>query len=65
MKPFVPVEKLGKKVQRELFKKQRVTWGAISPVTRKSPDSKVYKRKKIHKGEAEEPSDVDFSLPSK
>lgn len=65
MKVFTPFEKQSKKAQREQFKKQRGTWGAINPVTRKSPDPKVYKRRKIHKGDAEEPSDVDFSLPAK
>ena len=66
MKPFIPFEKLSKKAQRELFRKQRGTWGAISPVTRRSPDPKAYRRRKTPKGEETgEPSDVDFSLPVK
>lgn len=60
MKPFVPIEKQSKKVRRELYSKQRGTWGAINPVTRKSPDPKAYKRKKVHRGDADEQSDVDF-----
>lgn len=59
-KQFVPLEKSSKKAQREFFKKQRGTWGAISPVTRKSPEPKAYKRKRIHKGDADEHPVVDF-----
>jgi len=74
MKAFVPIEKQSKKARREYHKKQRRTWGAISPVTRKSPDPQVYKTKKsndedffarkkrIHNGEADEPTLVDFFI---
>lgn len=46
MKKFVPYEKLSKAKQREIDRKKRVTWGAISPVTRKSRNEKIYNRKK-------------------
>lgn len=57
---YVPIEKISKKARRELYKKQRGTWGAINPVTRKSPDPKAYKRKKIHSKDADEHDAVDF-----
>ena len=49
MEPFVPIDKQSKKERRKFFRRQRGSWGAINPVTRKSPDPKVYKRKKIRK----------------
>ncbi len=60
MKPFIPIEKQSKKVRREYHKRQRRTWGAISPVTRRPPDPRAYQRKRIHNGEADEPTLVDF-----
>ncbi|MHB1485549.1 MAG: hypothetical protein ACYCYI_12935 [Saccharofermentanales bacterium] len=54
MEPFVPIDKQSKKARRMLFKKQRGSWGAINPVTRKTPDPKVYKRKKIRKNDNQE-----------
>jgi len=59
-KPFVPLEKSSKKAQREVFKKQRGNWGEINPVTRKSPDPRAYKRKKIRKGDVDEQPVADF-----
>lgn len=46
MKKFVPYEKLSKAKQREFDRKKRATWRAISPVTRKSKNEKIYNRKK-------------------
>ncbi|MHB8963154.1 MAG: hypothetical protein ACYC5K_08375 [Saccharofermentanales bacterium] len=60
MKQFVPVEKLSKSRQREIHKKKRRSWGAISPITRRSPNPKAYKRKKVHGGDAEEQSQSGF-----
>lgn len=48
MEKFIPYEKLSKKKQRELDKKQRTVW-TISPVTRKPANPKAYNRKKAHK----------------
>ena len=45
MKIFIPYEKLSKKMQRLEDKKHRGNWGDINPVTRKSPDPKVYNRR--------------------
>ena len=45
MEPFTPYDKLSKKKKRELDKAKRGTWG-ISPITRKPPNPKAYKRKK-------------------
>lgn len=43
---FVPFEKLSKKKQRELNKRQRTTWGSLDPTTRKPENSKAYNRNK-------------------
>ena len=45
MEKFIPYEKLSKKKKRELDAKRRGTWGALNPVTRKSPDPRAYNRK--------------------
>lgn len=60
MKQFVPVEKLSKSRQREIHRKRRGSWGAISPITRKSPSPRAYRRKKVHGGDAEEQSRSGF-----
>ncbi len=49
MEKFVSYEKLSKKKRRELDRKRRNTWGAISPVTRKQPNPKAYNRQKARK----------------
>lgn len=49
MQKFVPFEKLSKKKQRELNKKQRGSWGSINPVSRKVESAKIYNRKKARK----------------
>lgn len=46
MQKFVPFEKLSKKKQRELNKKQRGSWGGLNPVSRKVESAKIYNRKK-------------------
>ena len=38
--------KLSKRKKRELDAMRRSTWGSLNPVTRKPPDSRVYKRAK-------------------
>ena len=47
MEKFIPKEKLSKKKQRELNAQRRVTWGSLSPVTRRSADPKAYNRSKV------------------
>ena len=48
MSSFTPYEKLGKKQKREIDRQRRNTW-PMSPITRKSENSKAYKRKKAQK----------------
>jgi hypothetical protein len=43
---FIPKEKLCKKARKELYSKDRKTWGNVSPITRKVESKKVYNRKK-------------------
>ena len=50
MEKFTPYEKLSKKKKRELDAGRRTVW-AISPVTRRPDNPKVYKRKKAQKWE--------------
>lgn len=49
MNKFIPMEKLSKAKQRELYASKRSTWGAINPVTRKPENPKAYNRKKARK----------------
>ena len=46
MKGFVQYEKLSKKQKKEIDKAKRLTWGGVSPVTRKVESAKIYNRKK-------------------
>ena len=46
MKKFIPKNKMSKKARKELDAKQRLSWGAVSPVTRKTENKKAYNRKK-------------------
>lgn len=46
MERQIPYQKLSKKKRRELNSLRRGTWGAMSPVTRRSPNPKAYNRKK-------------------
>ncbi len=45
MNDFTPYDKLSKKKKRELDRARRGIWG-ISPITRRPPNPKAYKRKK-------------------
>ena len=49
MEKFIPYEKLSKKKQRAYNLKQRGTWGALNPVTRKVESKKIYNRKRARK----------------
>ncbi len=51
MKKFVPYEKLSKKMQKELSKRKRTTWGYLKPCTRKNENKKAYNRKRDRKYE--------------
>lgn len=46
MKGFVQYEKLSKKQKREIDKAKRMTWGDVSPVTKKIESAKLYNRKR-------------------
>ena len=61
MEKFVPYQKLSKKKKRELDLKRRQTW-AVSPVTRKAQNKKVYNRKKTRKGDYDDFTDAFFCL---
>lgn len=50
MDPFIPYEKLSKRRKKEQDTRRRASWGAISPVTRRSEDPKAYNRRKARKG---------------
>ena len=53
MEKFIPYEKLSKKEQKKRNAERRGTWGPMSPVTRKPPNSRAYKRQR--------PQDLDRS----
>ena len=65
MKKYIPYEKLSKKKQRELDRKQRITWGSLSPVTRNTANPKAYNRKKARKWDRDDYPAVPFSLHKK
>ena len=52
---YIPFEKRSKKEQRDLYSARRKNWGEISPVTRKAPNPKAYKRRKSGKRFENEP----------
>ena len=62
MKKYIPYEKLSKKKQRELDRKQRLTWGSLSPVTRNTANPKAYNRQKARKWDRDDYPPVPFSL---
>jgi len=49
MRKFIPLEKLSKKKRRELYDRQRGTWGGLNPVTRRPESPKAYNRRKARK----------------
>ena len=61
MKKFTPYEKLSKKKKRELDAGRRMVW-AISPVTRRPDNPKVYNRKKAQKWEDDSASVLSLFL---
>jgi hypothetical protein len=48
MKAIVSKAKLAKRLQREMNKQRRVTWG-FSPLTRRKEGAKVYSRQPKHR----------------
>ena len=62
MEKFVPYEKLSKKEKRKIDQARRQTWDELSPITRKSVNSKAYNRKKSQAWKRELPHTAcDFS----
>ena len=57
---FIPSEKLSKQEKRKRDALRRNTWGALNPVTRKSPDPRVYDRRKARKW-MDDPYSVPFA----
>lgn len=62
MQNFTPYEKLSKKAKRERNVKQRSTWGALNPVTRKPANPKAYNRKKAGQW-SDDSMTVPFAMP--
>lgn len=50
MKEFIPRKKLSKKARREYDSRNRLSWGNVNPVTRKTENKKAYNRKESQKG---------------
>lgn len=46
MQKFIPFAKLSKKAQQVINQNRRKNWGSIDPITKRSPNSKAYNRKK-------------------
>ncbi len=61
MEKFIPYEKLSKKKKLELASKQRGSWGAINPVTRKPQNPKAYNRKKAGQWRDDSPLTMPFA----
>ena len=51
MEKFIPFEKLSKKEQRKRNREKRSGWGPLSPVTRRSENSKAYNRRKAQRSD--------------
>lgn len=60
MEKFIPFKKLSKKEQRRKNREKRSTWGALSPVTRRSKNPKAYDRRKAQRSD---PTDCAFFVP--
>ena len=46
---FVPLQKQSKKRQQEFYSKDRGSWLGVNPVTKITPNKKLYNRKKQSK----------------
>lgn len=49
MKKFISKSKMSKKINKEMNKLKRKTWGDLNPVTKVVVSKKIYNRKKIRK----------------
>ena len=49
MKKFVPYDKMSPKQRKEIDRRRRGDWGAISPVSRRVESAKVYNRSKARR----------------
>ena len=58
MNKFIPYEKLSKKKKRELDAAKRTTWGALNPVTRRTPNPRAYDRQKARRWKYRDHPDV-------
>ena len=58
MNKFIPYEKLSKKKKRELDAAKRTTWGALNPVTRRTPNPRAYDRQKARRWKYQDHPDV-------
>jgi len=48
-KPFIPLRKQSKLMQKRFHASKRGSWGEVNPVTRKPPNPKAYDRAKLKK----------------
>jgi len=44
---FIPLKKRSKREQKKHHAQMRRTWGEVNPVTKKPPNPKAYRRKKL------------------
>lgn len=62
LKRYIPFEKLSKKQQRKVNAQKRVTWGELSPVTRKPENSNAYNRAKARSWKYSNAEPLSFTL---
>ena len=58
MEKFIPYDKLSKKKRRELDAQRRGSWGALNPVSRRTPNPKAYDRNKARRWDPNDPASV-------
>jgi len=59
---YIPLAKRSKREQKAHHNAQRGSWGEVNPITRKSPNPKVYSRKKSGQRYEHEPPGFLFSV---
>jgi hypothetical protein len=62
MEKFISYEKLSKKAKKAYDCKKRSTWDILSPITRKSANTKAYNRKKAQHWKDDLPSVAFFAM---
>ena len=65
MEKFLPTEKMSKNQRKMLNAANRKTWGAISPITRKSENKKVYDRKKNRRNGSDNSDPCGFIMSAR